>query len=109
MKRNYGTTIRTITELSRAFPVATILQVISFLFLVISAFMAYKLAPLVQNIDLVARRVDAISDSLKDRPELIQRFVVTEQKVNDFRDALDKIDKRETRIEDKIDRLIELK
>lgn len=106
-KQKGGITLTTISDFFRSFPLATIFQLASVLVLVANLFLANKLGPLVQDIDTLREQVHAMNESLQDRPALIQRFVVTEQQVKDLRETLKDMQNRETRIEDKIDHLLE--
>jgi hypothetical protein len=107
MRKRSGITVNTIIDFVRSVPVATVLQLVGFLFLVLNVWLATKLSPLAQNIDSVAVKVHAIEESLKGRPELIQRFVVAEQQVKDLRESIKEIKASQLRTEEKIDRLIE--
>lgn len=107
MRKQRGVTINNIIEFVRTFPLAAVLQLISIVTLVASSFIASRIAPLVQDIDTIRQQVHAMSESLQDRPALIQRYIVTEQQVKQLEKDEEERKEWQIRIEDKIDRILE--
>lgn len=105
MRRNG--TLSSFTDFIRNNAVTITLQVVGFLVVVANLWLASKLSPVVKDIDTVADKVNAIEETLEDRPELVQRFVVTEERVGQVDKSLAEIRKWQDRVEDKIDRIIE--
>lgn len=76
------------------------LQVISVVVLLANLWLATKLAPLAQNIDTVASRVDAVEEYNTENKPLVERFIKLETNYTTLTGSI-------TRIESKLDRLIE--
>lgn len=66
----------------------------------LNVWIASRIAPLGQDIAVVQTHVSALENTLEDRPELLERFVIVETEVKGLSKKVDSI-------ESKIDRLID--
>ena len=92
--------IKSAMQEARARPLPYIVQIVGVVVVLINLFIASKLAPLAQDLAILANRVEAAEVELSRRQDYIDRFLVIEGEVKEMNSRLG-------RIENKIDVLIQ--
>jgi len=82
------------------------IQVVGFIVIVLNLWLSTKLAPLAQNIDSLTRKADALERKVDNQSTLIEHVDVIQQQVTDIKTNLDDLKDTQTRMDEKIDRIL---
>lgn len=83
-----------------------IFQIGSILFLLFSAYLTSRIAPLADSNNSTISRVEAVEAVLNERSEVVSRYLVTEDRVLRIDDDIIEIKQSQIRMESKIDNFI---
>lgn len=96
-----------ITEYIKKNPLQVTLQLLGVGILVLNFWLASKLTPLVEGLNVVNSRVDATEERVLDIAEIKEPFIVVQEKTINIEKGINELKDAQIRLEDKIDRLLQ--
>lgn len=96
-----------LTEYVKRNPLQVTLQLLGVGILILNFWLASKLTPLVEGLNIVNTRVDATEEKVLDIAEIKEPFIVVQEKTINIEKGILELKDAQIRLEEKIDRLLQ--
>ena len=83
-----------INKFFQRLPIQAFISIMGLVVVILNLWVASKLSPLALDISKINGKVNAIEESLKDRPALVERFIQLEERDKELINKVNNIDKR---------------